>query len=151
MKEYLEKLVEYNFWANAKVLESLRRTPGVEERLRKIFGHILVAEEIWIARLHGQKWTGTELFPGLTPREYLKLSEKNRTMYEGYLSALRDEGLGRVVSYTSTEGIAYRSSVSEILFHVAIHGGYHRGQIASETRNNGREPLITDFIVFARE
>ena len=151
MKESLEKLFEYNFWANAKALESLRNTPKTEERIWKIFGHILVAEEIWIMRLHGQKWTGAELFPDLALQECIMLFEKNKTLYEVFLEDLSDEGLDRVVSYTSTEGTAYRSSVSEILFHVAIHGGYHRGQIASETRNRGREPLKTDFIIYARE
>jgi len=151
MKEHLKKLFEYNFWANAMVLESLRKTPKTEERIRKIFGHILVAEEIWMIRLQGQKWSGKELFPNPTPQECLELFEKNKIKYEAYLSALKDEGLSRVVSYTSTEGIGYRSAVSEILFHVAIHGGYHRGQIASETRNNGREPLKIDFVIFTRE
>jgi uncharacterized damage-inducible protein DinB len=36
------------------------------------------------------------------------------------------------------------------LMHVALHGAYHRGQIAQVIRQGGGEPVNTDFITFQR-
>jgi uncharacterized damage-inducible protein DinB len=37
-----------------------------------------------------------------------------------------------------------------VLLHVVSHGAYHRGQIASDLRNSGGEPVLTDFIHWVR-
>lgn len=39
----------------------------------------------------------------------------------------------------------------ESLLHVALHGTYHRGQIARELRRAGEESVNTDFIQFVRD
>ena len=53
-----------------------------------------------------------------------------------------------VVRYATGE--PHRSTVREIVAHVALHGSYHRGQIALLVREGGGTPLPTDFIVWAR-
>ncbi len=40
--------------------------------------------------------------------------------------------------------------MSEIVTHVAMHGSYHRGQIARQLRSAGLEPPYTDFIQYTR-
>ena len=42
------------------------------------------------------------------------------------------------------------SPVGEIITHVTMHGGHHRGQIARVLRQAGREPPYTDYIQFSR-
>jgi uncharacterized damage-inducible protein DinB len=44
----------------------------------------------------------------------------------------------------------FRSQISDILLHVALHSSYHRGQIAAAVRAAGVTPVNTDFITFAR-
>ena len=46
---------------------------------------------------------------------------------------------------------AFDNTVGEILTHVAMHGHYHRGQIARVMRAAGREPVYTDYIGFVRQ
>jgi uncharacterized damage-inducible protein DinB len=41
-------------------------------------------------------------------------------------------------------------SREDTLFLVALHGAYHRGQIAALIRREGLEPVATNFIIFAR-
>lgn len=43
-----------------------------------------------------------------------------------------------------------RSAVRDVLLHVALHGSYHRGQLAWLARTAGAVPTATDFIVFSR-
>ncbi|MCH7396746.1 hypothetical protein MM236_02050 [Belliella sp. DSM 107340] len=52
--------------------------------------------------------------------------------------------------YSNSKGQKYSSSVRDILFHIINHSTYHRSQIASELKNQGIEPLITDYIFFKR-
>jgi uncharacterized damage-inducible protein DinB len=40
--------------------------------------------------------------------------------------------------------------VGEIITHVTMHGGHHRGQIARALRQAGCEPPYTDYIQFSR-
>lgn len=55
------------------------------------------------------------------------------------------------MSYRSSQGTPFQTSVGDILMHLASHGAYHRGQIALLLRQAGAEPLNTDFITFVRE
>lgn len=43
-------------------------------------------------------------------------------------------------------GEDWTSTVGDILTHVAMHGAYHRAQIAAAIRESGRTPAYTDFI-----
>ena len=40
---------------------------------------------------------------------------------------------------------------SDLLHHVAMHGMYHRGQVAQDVRRQGGEPVSTDLIFYLRE
>ena len=41
-------------------------------------------------------------------------------------------------------------AVIAVLTHVALHGSYHRGQIAALIRSGGDEPINTDYIMWLR-
>jgi uncharacterized damage-inducible protein DinB len=55
-----------------------------------------------------------------------------------------------VVLYTNSKGEPWESQVDDILTHLVVHGGYHRGQIAAELRAHGVAPPYTDFIQATR-
>ena len=38
-----------------------------------------------------------------------------------------------------------------MLFHFVNHSTYHRGQIASNLKEHGIEPLVTDYIFYKRK
>jgi len=58
--------------------------------------------------------------------------------------------VARAIDYRNSAGQAFRSTVEDILLHVALHGTYHRGQIALVIRGGGGEPASTDYIAFIR-
>jgi uncharacterized damage-inducible protein DinB len=66
-------------------------------------------------------------------------------------AALDVAGLAREVAYRNSAGQAFTNSVADILAQVALHGSYHRGQLALLVRQGGASPAVTDFIVFARD
>ena len=64
--------------------------------------------------------------------------------------ALDANGSAREVDYVNSAGQAFRSTVGDMLRHVAQHGAYHRGQIALLLRDDGLVPEPTDYIAFVR-
>ncbi|HEU5359182.1 MAG TPA: DinB family protein, partial [Gemmatimonadales bacterium] len=54
------------------------------------------------------------------------------------------------VTYRNSAGLEFTSTVEDILLHVALHGAYHRGQVARALREGGAVPNATDYIAFIR-
>jgi uncharacterized damage-inducible protein DinB len=52
---------------------------------------------------------------------------------------------------TDMSGKSYGRRLGDMLVHVANHATYHRGQVATMTRQVGGTPVSTDFIRFASE
>ena len=66
--------------------------------------------------------------------------------------ALRLAGsLAEAVGYRNSQGEYWTSTVGDILTHVALHGAYHRAQIATAIREAGGTPAYTDFIHATRQ
>ncbi len=149
MKSHLQRLYQHMLWADAQILECLRSTP--EPRSLRLFAHLLAAEQVWLARLREQDSSALPIWPELPLAECAALAEQNRAEYALYLDRLPEAALASTVTYRNSKGVELTTSVLDILTHVALHGSYHRGQIASAVRASGTEPVNTDFITFVRE
>ena len=146
---HLARLYEHLVWADRRVLESLRRTPVPDPAALELFSHVLGAEHVWLARIHGRA-AEVPVWPVLDLEGCAALARENA---DGYGALLRTLGPGddrRPVSYRNSAGDAFTSTVEEILLHVAMHGSYHRGQIALLVRAGGAVPAASDFIAFVR-
>lgn len=78
------------------------------------------------------------------------LAAANHAGFSKLIASLDEAGLEREVPYTNSAGVAFRTSSRDILMHVALHGCYHRGQVALTLRSAGAEPVPTDYIAFVR-
>ena len=56
----------------------------------------------------------------------------------------------RMVDYRNSAGISFSTSAGDILFHVMLHGQYHRGKVNLLLRQSGFPPVPTDYIAFVR-
>jgi uncharacterized damage-inducible protein DinB len=135
-------------WADDRVLGSL------DERFteaRRYFDHVLAAERVWLLRLRGEDSSGQEIWPHLSEAEARSLAAENREGYRSYLESLSDDDLERRIEYINQSGRRYRTTIGDILIHVAMHGAYHRGQVARAVRQAGGVPINTDYITYVRE
>lgn len=154
-------LFEYNTWANARTLESCAvLTPEqINQDLHSSFpsvratlAHIVTAEWIWNERWHGRTpegrppWTDQADFAGL------------RSGFDGldaelieFISSLEQADLDGTIEYSNMSGKRFAHPLWQALQHLANHGSYHRGQIATMLRQLGAKPAHTDLIVFYRE
>lgn len=146
---YLRRLFDYNQWANRETLDGLRSVASAPERSRKFIAHIAAAEWLWLRRLK----TGKQMpvWPALTLAECESEFHALQAAWREYLAGLTPQDLTREVSYTNSLGEPWKSTVADVLMHVAMHSAYHRGQIASDMRQAGNTPAYTDFIHCVRQ
>ena len=149
---------DYEKDSHAKVLDALRsaparaRTTGEFRKAVDLAAHIAAARGVWLFRLGGAEEAPSDFFPGgLTLAELEDRFERMHGSWSGFLSAIDDRKIARSFRYTSSEGIAYRNTVDDILTQLYGHSLYHRGQIAALLRSAGAEPPETDFVFWTRK
>lgn len=149
----LQKLCAYNTWANSVVLEALTNASAIESSpipgyCMTLLSHIANAQVIWTSRIGGS-------IPPVTVWQVHDL-DTCRVMLQQSAEGLKeiveqDASLDRVITYKTFAGDPFENVVADILLHVFNHGTYHRAQIAKEMKNNGLNPVNTDYIQFVRQ
>ena len=115
----------------------------------ELFAHVLGAEEVWLSRLE-QRQSTLAVWPTLARGQLAQTAAAVAQSYRTYLARLTPEELVGEVPYKNSIGQAFRTPIGEILMHVAMHGSYHRGQVALRMRRDGAIPAPTDYIAFIR-
>jgi uncharacterized damage-inducible protein DinB len=150
MNETLLSLMAHMRWADAIVAESLRRTTPPDGEAARLFAHIASVEHLWFARVEGRPAAHPVWPEDMPPDRAAALAAEHADLYERLVDGASADQLARRVDYRNSAGRDFQSSVSDIVTHVAMHGSYHRGQIARQLRSAGLEPPYTDFIQFTR-
>jgi len=145
----LERLFAHLRWADGRTLAALRAAQAPPAKALELYAHILGAEHVWLARLNQQP-AQLAVWPTGSPDELGALADANHAGFAALLAALDPAALEAEVPYTNSAALAFRSTRLDILLHVALHGCYHRGQVALLLRESGAAPLPTDYIAFVR-
>ncbi|MEJ2162890.1 MAG: DinB family protein [Robiginitalea sp.] len=147
MKAFLHQLFDYNYYCNKQLIESclgLKKAPiSCVER----FSHILNAHHLWNARINGRD-------PQYGVWEVHKIKAWGDIHYDNQRDSFEiitnAEPLEKRISYETTDGHSYSSSLQDILFHIINHSTHHRGQIIMDLRTNDVEPPSLDYIHYKR-
>jgi uncharacterized damage-inducible protein DinB len=150
MNELLLSLVGHMRWADALLAESLTRDSIAEPQAARLFAHIASVEHLWFARIEARTPDHPVWPDNMAPAEAAALAARHADLYERLVAEATRDQLARSVAYRNSAGRDFQSTVSDIVTHVAMHGSYHRGQIARQLRASGREPPYTDFIQYTR-
>ena len=161
MTDYLRMLMRYKAWANELVFAVAAKLPESELTApRKIvFGsmlrtlnHVYAMDEVWRAHLEGRSHDYTTRNPEACP-PFDQLRDAQRAMdawWVDYARALPEEKHEEVVSFRFIGGGPGAMTRRDILLHVANHGTYHRGNVASMMYQAGAQPPTTDLPVFLK-
>ncbi len=148
------KLPDYLEWANGRSLASIESLDAPGDTLRSLLGHLLAAEDTWFARIGGRE-PELDSWPSLGLAEMRSVIARNAEACRDILRSsggLSGVGMAEwMVDGRNAEGEPIRYRASDVLMHVFVHGGYHRGQIASAVKRLGGQPAVTDYIMFCRE
>ncbi|HJT17989.1 MAG TPA: DinB family protein [Thermoanaerobaculia bacterium] len=134
----LKRLFDYDDWANREEVRHLRTLQNAPQQAIKILGHIAATQWLFLGRLRGEK--PAIVWPDLT------LDQIDEQLVRLHTEWPREFGRTDVVEYVNSKGEKWSSRADDILMHVIIHGGYHRGQIATLVRQSGATPAYTDYI-----
>ena len=141
----LERLFTYDDWANREEITRLRGIAAPAAGLR-LLAHIIGAAWLWIARIRNES-AKMAVWPELSLDQCAAELDQLLAAWQEILQNVDRE---LKIDYRNSKGEAWSSSVDDILTHVAMHGAYHRGQIATLVRQGGDTPAYTDFIQAAR-
>ena len=145
----IPRLIEHLIWADDRTNDALATVPAPPRALLRIQSHLLGAQATWLARINAEN-SPVPIWPELDLAGCRDLAQQTHAGFVSLLAKLEDPLHPRAVTYTNTRGETFTSSVDDILHHVALHSMYHRGQVMSGVRQQGGDPMPTDFIAFAR-
>ncbi|GED17576.1 DinB family protein [Aneurinibacillus migulanus] len=146
----IQKMYEHLNWANHRILEKLHNNKNGNQQIIDLFSHILYTEQVWITRLRGMDSSQLPIWSEANLSVCAELVRKNQDDFTALFANLTSADLDNLISYRNSKGKEFKTSIEDILTHVALHGQYHRGQINSRLRANRVEPVNTDYITFVR-
>lgn len=144
MRNFFKELFAYNHYTNQKLGDAFNANTGkTSEKAIKLYSHILNAHHIWNNRAE----SGSPAFGVWDAHPVKDFKRMDKENYERTLLIIDQLDLDTVVAYT-IKGKPFRKAIRELLFHVINHSTYHRGQIATEFRQSGIAPLVTEYILY---
>ena len=147
MVQFFKDLFEYNHHFNQQLVTVFNEQHlKTSEKSVNLFNHILNAHQVWNGRIRKDQ----NIFGVWDIHPFADLKEIDHTNLINSIHILEESDLGHSINYITSRGDAYTNSVRDILFHVINHSTYHRGQIAMEFKQQGIEPLVTDYIFYKR-
>ena len=147
--DQLARLLAHLRWADALTVRSLREASHAPAHAHELLAHVVAAEEVWLARIEGRP-PAVAVWPTLDLDACERLAATTHEALSRLLASLDEGGLARLVHYRNSAGLDFDSRVDDILLHVALHGAWHRGQIAALLRGADDEPAPSDYIAFVR-
>lgn len=149
MKSFFNELFEYNRHMNNELIRAIVQNKStVSEKSLKLINHILNAHELYNCRVEPAGYQPPTPWDMRPLEELATINENN---FQVSLGIIRLYDFDTNVMYTTFKGTAMENTVGDILFHVVNHSTYHRGQIATEFRNMGVEPLVGDYVFYKRK
>ncbi len=149
MKEILINQIEFENWANEKLLASLKSVENLPDRAVLLLSHLMSANEMWLCRLNAVAVT-TTLFQERSLEESEKISIQNKAGWATLFSNFQENDFRKVIEFTfPIDGSKRNISVADAIFHVSHHSSYHRGQIITLLKGL-IEPLpMLNYIIYA--
>ncbi len=145
MKTFFYELFEYNQHANGRIIGVLEESKTqVTAKSLLLLSHILNVQGIWNQKIR----------PDLIPCKSWELHPIelahgiNSQNFTDSVRILNTFDLDQTVDYRLSTGQPFSNTVRDILFQIINHSTYHRAQIATEFRNAGLEPLLTEYIAY---
>ncbi|KFF01567.1 DinB family protein [Chryseobacterium luteum] len=146
MKEKLIDLFEYTYHFNNEMIKIISENIlKPDDKTISLINHTLNAQQIWNSRILNEK-----SFEVWQINPFGNLNEINHQNYLKSVQIVENSDLDQKLTYQNSRGAKFENSIFEMLFHAINHSTYHRGQINAQLKQNGIEPVLTDYIFYKR-
>ncbi|MFL0405434.1 MULTISPECIES: DinB family protein [Bacillus cereus group] len=160
---HAKNMYKYHLWANKVLLERIKELPNnvlykeansSYPNIAQTFSHIYVVDVMWLQVLKGiGMQEALEASMPLLEKtnlysvdEFIKSFEELASQYEEWMNSQKD--LEQKINLNNPWSGARETAYSEILFHVANHGTYHRGNITTMLRQQGHASTMNDLALY---
>ncbi len=148
---YFRDMFGYERWANERMLVYLGNPPE-NERLLKIFGHLIAEMVPWLCLLKGKDVPILfDCSPSWTVTECGIRFDTLQSETEDFVASLPEDGLTGVVYSPGAGGKMIENTISEILTHLLSHGQHHRGQMEMIIQNETGQYFPTSYMPYLRQ
>ncbi|QUJ66406.1 DinB family protein [Photobacterium sp. GJ3] len=140
-------LFDYKIWANREIYSAVsqidaERHPRERHIAIRLLNHIYVTDDIFKAHLSGHTHhytaTNTEETPALETLQTQVAALDH--WYLDYVTSADAATLNQPIQFQFTDGQAGCMTPQEMLFHILMHGGYHRGAVGRILAELGIQP-----------
>lgn len=147
LKKFFSELFEYNNHFNKKLVQVFAEHPKkTSEKSVKLFSHIINAHHIWNCRIEKMQ-PRFGVWEIHQPQAFSEIISEN---HQTSINLISKNDFDAIIQYSNTKGQLFNNTIRDILFHILNHSTYHRAQIATEYKQSGLEPLVTDYIFYKR-
>lgn len=158
MGTLLQKLYGYHAWANNELFDKLGTLDQEKHKAElhtalRLINHYYVVARIFAAHLGGAQHHYTSDNTEETPTlgELGAAVKSSDQWYLDYLRSVSSENLSETIPFTFTDGDKGYMTREEMLTHVALHGGYHRGEVGRILRQLSITPPWDTFAVYLHQ
>lgn len=140
--------MQFEFWANTELLQTLKLANPLNERALLLFSHINSANTIWLNRLK-EETISTTLFQNRNLFECERLLNANNINWTTYLEQITEKELEEILEFDfPIDGSKRSLSKKDAIFHITNHSSYHRGQIISLLKNSVENLPMLGYVFF---
>jgi uncharacterized damage-inducible protein DinB len=155
-QDELGTLLDYNTWANHRVLEACGALTPEQftetaissfSSVRGTLFHIMGVEWLYLERWHGR--SPSTLLPGERFDDLAGMHVRWQQIERGLDEFVTGPELGdpgRILEYRNLKGKPFAYPIGVMLQHLVNHSTYHRGQVTTQLRQLGALPLSTDLL-----
>ncbi|MEZ2127943.1 MULTISPECIES: DinB family protein [unclassified Sinorhizobium] len=136
MSTLLQGLYGYHAWANNDLFDKLETLDQEQHKAElhtalRLISHYQVVAQIFAAHLSGVQHDYTFDNTAETPTldELRAAVRSSDQWYLDYIRNVSPADLSEAIAFAFTDGDRGYMTREEMLTHVALHGGYHRGEI----------------------
>lgn len=141
-------------WAESLVWQSVLALPQEDAELQAKLHHLHMVQWAYLHIWRGETVKPRELGTFATPHALRDWAREYYSELPSYLAGLSEADLGREVRFPWADRLVQRFGKArparwgDSVLQVAMHSGYHRGQVARRLRELDVEPPLTDFIAW---
>jgi uncharacterized damage-inducible protein DinB len=155
MSNMFDVLLRYQAWANREFFDKLEKLDQIRHeserhRAARLMNHAFVVAEIFAAHLTGR----AHGYGSDNPDEPVHLADLRVAVaasdkwYLDYARGVTPAQLSEKVAFSFADGDKGYMSREEMISHVVLHGGYHRGEVGRILTQLSAETPWDTFAVF---
>lgn len=149
MNSYFAGMLEYERWANQRILDYLDET-GDHKKIRKIFSHLLADMQPWIFLMKGKAVPDIiDCNPDWSVDE---CKASAMTIYGSLKTILHtsSQTMDDIIESPGSNGKLFKNTRKEIFTHLLSHSQHHRGQIEYIIETETSSYYSTSYLPYLR-